>query len=193
VQRKAETPTVPPPSAPVPPPQPSAAATAQPSVAVVPPQPSPAATAPPPSPATAAPSPQPEVPRPSPPVTQPPAPAPTSEAPTLSAERANDLLQRYKAALEARSVDQLKHIWPSLGGAAEAAVQQEFQHTSRITVDISDVQASATGSTGRIIFIRGYNLVTTDGQRLQRNSRAVMNVRRSGDLWLIESIQFTPR
>jgi hypothetical protein len=149
-------------------------------------------TAPQPQPSTA-PPPQPAAPRPPAAVTQPPATAPTAEAPTLTAERANDLLQRYRAALEARSLDQLKHIWPSLGGAAEAAVQQEFQHTSRITVDISDVQASATGSTGRISFIRGYNLVTTDGQRLQRNSRAVMDVRRSGDLWLIESIQFTPR
>jgi len=149
--------------------------------------------APQPSTASTVPAPQPAPPPPPVVVTQPPAPAPTVEAPTLSAERANDLLQRYKAALEARSLDQLKRIWPSLGGAAEAAMRREFQHATRIVVDISEPQVAASGTTGRITFTRGYSLVTEDGQRLQSTSHAAMDVYRSGDAWLIDSIRFTPR
>ncbi len=129
---------------------------------------------------------------PAPAIAQPAAPPPPVEPP-LSPERANDLLRRYKAALEGRSLEQLKRIWPSLGGAGETAIRQEFQHASRITVDISEPQVTAAASTGRITFVRGYTLVTVDGQRLQSTSEAAMDVRRSGDGWLIDSIRFTPR
>jgi serine/threonine-protein kinase len=193
-QRQTESPSIPRPPAATPAPQPPAGVTVQqPSVAVTPPSPSVPVGAPQPVPTSIAPPPPSAPTKPSAGVTQPPAAAPTVETPTLSADRANDVLQRYKAALEARSFDQLKRIWPSLGGAAEAAVRQEFQHATRITVDISDIQASATGSTGRITFIRGYSLVTTDGQRLQSTSHAAMEVHRSGDTWLIDSIRFTPQ
>ena len=103
------------------------------------------------------------------------------------------MLERYKAALEARSLDQLKRIWPSLGGSAEAALRQEFQHASRIAVDISEPQVAASGTTGRVTFVRRYSLLTEDGQRLQSTSQATMDVHRSGDAWLIDSISFTPR
>jgi hypothetical protein len=103
------------------------------------------------------------------------------------------LLERYKAALEAKSVDQLRRIWPSLGGTAETALRREFQHASRITVDISELQVSPNGATGRMTFVRRYSILTDDGQRLQRTSQATMDVHRSGDTWLIDSIGFTPR
>jgi serine/threonine-protein kinase len=166
---------------------------------------SPAATAQPaPTPAAQS-APAPAVATPPAPVTSAPPPAPASssappvsapaavEAPTLTAERAGELLQRYKASLEAKSLDQLKRLWPSLGGAAEAALRQEFQHATRISVGISDIQASASSGSGRITFVRNYGLVTVDGQRLQSTSLATMEVHRAGDTWLIDSIQFTPR
>jgi len=184
-----ETPAAP--SAPAP-------ATVQPTVANPPPQPSPAPTAPAPTiPAPTTPATQPEPSPPSAAATQPaapaPAPAPAVEPPPLSRERANDLLERYKAALEAKSVDQLRRIWPSLGGTAETALRREFQHASRITVDISELQVAANGATGRMTFVRRYSILTDDGQRLQRTSQATMDVHRSGDTWLIDSIGFTPR
>jgi hypothetical protein len=112
---------------------------------------------------------------------------------TLTAERAKELLQRYSAAIEAKSLDQLKRIWPSLGGAAESAMRQEFQHASRITVDIADPQVSASGATGRVRFVRTYSVVTVEGQRLQSRSDVTMDVRRSGDAWVIEAVRFVPR
>jgi len=173
-------PTVETPAAPLPP-------------AAVPVQPTVANPSPQPPPASAAPAPQPEPPSPSVVAPQPAAPAPAVEPPPLSRERANELLERYKAALEAKSLDQLKRIWPSLGGAAEAALRQEFQHASRIAVDISEPQVSASGTTARISFVRRYSLLTEDGQRLQSTSQAAMDVHRSGDAWLIDSLRFTPR
>jgi hypothetical protein len=140
------------------------------------------------------PAPVPQAAPPAPPaVTSQPTTSPTAAEAPLSIERATELLQRYKTSLEARNIEQLKRIWPSLAGPAEVAVRQEFEHAARITVGISDPQVSATASAGHITFVRSYNLVTVDGQRLQSNSQATMDVRRSGDAWLIESIRFTTR
>jgi serine/threonine-protein kinase len=158
---------------------------------VTPPSPQPPAVLP--APASPVPVPQAAPASPQVVVSQPATPPTAAEAPSLSTERATELLQRYKASLEARNLEQLKRIWPSLTGPAEAAVRDEFQHAARITVEISDPRVSATASTGRIIFVRSYSVVTVDGQRLQSTSQATMDVRRSGDTWLVESIRFPPR
>ena len=119
-------------------------------------------------------------------------PAPIPAGP--SAEQAvSDLLARYKDALESRSLDQLKRIWPSLGGGAEAAVRQEFAQAAQITVQIENPHISITGNTGRATFTRRYSLVTVDGQRPQSISPAVMEVHRAGGTWLIDGIRFTSR
>jgi serine/threonine-protein kinase len=117
----------------------------------------------------------------------------SADLPVLSAERANDLLARYKAALESKSLEQLKQIWPSMSGSEESAIRQEFQHAARIGVEISNPQVLASGSTGRISFVRNYTLVTVEGQRLQKTRPAVMDVRRTGDVWLIDAIRFASR
>jgi hypothetical protein len=129
------------------------------------------------------------------PASTPPAPAPAAPAEALPSptERVNELLRLYKQALEGKSLDQLKQIWPSLGGAPEAAMRQEFQHASSIAVEISDPQVTISGSTGRVRFVRGYSLLTVDGQQLRNSTQAVMDVRRSGDAWTIDAIRFLPR
>jgi hypothetical protein len=111
----------------------------------------------------------------------------------LNAERAADLLRRYRAALEARSLDQLKRIWPSLGGNAESALRQQFEQAARISVESSDPQVSVSGSTGRIVFVRNYTVVTVEGKQLQSTAQATMDVHRSGDAWVIDSIRFVSR
>jgi serine/threonine-protein kinase len=120
-------------------------------------------------------------------------PAAAAEPPALSAERANELLNRYKAALESKNLEQLKRIWPSMSASAESAMRQEFEHAARIGVEISSPQVSASGPTGHITFVRNYSLVTVEGQRLQNTTRAVMDVHRAGDAWLIDAIRFVSR
>jgi hypothetical protein len=113
------------------------------------------------------------------------------EAGPTPEERLLELLGHYKQALEARNLDQLKRWWPSLGGSSESAIRQEFQHASRITVVIEEPQITVTGNTGKISFVRRYSLVTVDGQRLQSTTRASMDVRRSGNTWVIDSLRFS--
>ena len=113
--------------------------------------------------------------------------APTDE------QRITELLNRYREALESRSIDRLKQIWPSLSGSAEGAMRDEFQHASRISVEISSPQISVNGGTARVVFDRHYSLVTVDGQRPQSSSRVTMDLRRAGSGWLIESLRFSPR
>jgi serine/threonine-protein kinase len=150
-------------------------------------------------PQTTVPAPTSPMPQP-PPVSQPTAPAPQPTAPPAATpvdagptpeERLLELLGHYKQALEARNLDQLKRWWPSLGGSSENAIRQEFQHASAITVVIEEPHITVTGNTGKISFVRRYSLVTVDGQRLQSTTRASMDVRRSGNTWVIDSLRFS--
>jgi serine/threonine-protein kinase len=139
----------------------------------LPPASSPGALPPPPAPPAPAPAPQPETPR-----------APPAE------DAIRDVLDRYKSALEARSLDALKRLWPSLGGAQQAAIQNEFSHASRIDVDILDPRIAVSGNSATVAFIRRYELVTVDGQRLNNDTRTTMTLQRANGGWVIEAIRF---
>jgi serine/threonine-protein kinase len=176
------------------------------------PAPSPAPQAPagpePVAPAPATPPPQPATPPAEAPVQTPPAAVPGPPIPSLtrnpppaasqvppstpraSEDDVRELVRRYEQALESRSIDSLKRIWPSLQGAQETAVRQEFLQTRRIDVDIEGVDVSVSGATAIVTFIRRYQLTTVDGQRPLRNSRTTMNARRVGSEWLIERVRF---
>ena len=167
----------------------------------------PAAPAPAPAPAPAAG----EVPRPAEP---PPAP-PSAERPPLptipvakatpsvpvgelpptgpSADDAiGQLLGQYENALESRSFDAVKRLWPGLSGPPADAIRNEFQHASRISVDILDPRISAKDSSGTVTFRRRYELVTVDGQRLRSETPATMEVRKTSGGWVIDSLRFSP-
>lgn len=145
---------------------------------------------------------------PAPPPVAPPAPAPPTPAvPTPSTQRTTpqepvdaaaseqairDLLGRYEAALESRSLDALKRVWPGLGGAQQTAISNEFQHASRIDVDIRDPRISVAGADGTVTFVRRYELQTVEGQRLRNDTRTTMTLRRTGSGWVIDDIRFEP-
>jgi DNA-binding transcriptional regulator YbjK len=117
-----------------------------------------------------------------------PARSPTAE------ERIQELLSRYKSAMESRSLEDLKRIWPGLGGAQVEALRRQFQEAQSITVDIIDPHiqlTGATGTAGTVTFVRHY-VVTFSGQTKpeQSDSRTVMEVRRSGNAWVIDNIRF---
>lgn len=86
----------------------------------------------------------------------------------------------------------MKRWWPSLSGSAEAAIRQEFQHASRITVAMDDIHIAVTGDAATVTFLRRYSLVTVEGQRLQRTTRATMEVRRAAAGWVIGALRFSP-
>lgn len=127
----------------------------------------------------------------------PPPQAPTAQ--TLPAETAsqrvptsgiNEVLDRYKAALESRSLESLKRLWPSLGGAQESAIRQEFQNASRIDVEIVNPQITVNGTSATVTFIRRYQLQTVDRQRPRTETRTTMNLHRSGATWIIDQMRF---
>jgi serine/threonine-protein kinase len=154
-------------------------------------QPSSLPSPPPAPPAPVATQPQSSVPAATP--AKPSSPPPSAPQGPSDEERVSDLVNRYREALEARSLDRLKQLWPGLAGASETAIRDEFQHASRISVDISSPQIALNGGTGRVTFVRHYSLVTVDGQRLQSSSNVAMDVRRAGSGWVIESVRFSPR
>jgi hypothetical protein len=171
--------------------------------------PAPVQTAPPPgqsSPPTGQSSPPPLTPPAETPVQLPPAAVPGPPIPSVTRnpsstavppaspraleEEVRELLRRYEQALEARNIDALKRIWPTLQGTQETAVRDDFAHARRIDVDIENVDVSVSGATAIVTFVRRYQVFTTDGQRLLTSNRTTMNARRAGTDWLIERVRF---
>ena len=133
------------------------------------------------------------------PPTAPPAPAAPATAPTevksapvSPTAGINELLDRYEGALESRNLDALKRLWPSLGGAQQSAIRDEFQNATRIDVEIVNPQINIQGGGATVTFIRRYELHTVDRQRLRRESRTTMQLQRSGTTWLIDRMSFEP-
>jgi serine/threonine-protein kinase len=168
------------PSTPAPPPSGSSAP------APIVPAPPATTSAPPAEPAAAAPPPL------IPPVVRTPPPASTVPVDNSKAleDGVRDLIRRYEQALESRSVETLKRLWPSLEGAQEAAIRQEFANTRRIDVEISNIDVAVSGQTATATFVRRYQLFTVDGQSPLRLSRTTLNARRNGGDWLIERVRF---
>jgi serine/threonine-protein kinase len=136
--------------------------------------------------------PPPPAPKPAPTPAPPPAGrAETPPAPAAPEVAVRELLAQYKAALEARSMDALRRVWPSLSGREQDAIRDQFRQARQITVDIIDPQISLSGGTGTVTFIRRYEVVTVEGLRPPRvESRTTMDIRRNGGDWLIERIRF---
>lgn len=174
--------TRPEPPQPGPPPAP---VTPAPETTPTPPAPKPAATAAPAGTASTAtveaPPPSPPSP-PSTPSTPPPAPPPAA---AVSA-----VLQAYRSALEARSLTALQRIWPGLRGAELDALRNEFEHSSRIEVDLLNPNITVDGDTATATFVRRYGLVTVDGQRLQTDNATTMTLTRSDGDWIITRLRF---
>jgi hypothetical protein len=103
-----------------------------------------------------------------------------------------ELLVRYEAALESRSMTALKRLWPGLSGGQESAIRDEFQHASRIDVEITSPRIDVAGATATVTFMRVYQLLTTDGQRPSSRSIATMSLRRTAAGWVIDQLRFDP-
>jgi len=160
-----------------------------------PPKPAPAAPPPPiaPVPATTG-IPLPPVQTPEvPPATTKPSPQPSQvEAPPSPTAGIPELLDKYKAALESRSLDSVKRLWPGLGGAHESAIRGDFQNASRIDVEIINPQIAVRGNTATVTFLRRYQLQTVDRQRLRTETRTTMRLQRNGSAWIIDQMTFEP-
>jgi hypothetical protein len=122
-----------------------------------------------------------------PPVTAPaPPPEPSSES------QISDVLAQYEAAFESRSLPALKRLWPGLSGSQESAIRDEFQHGRRLRIDITAPRIEVSGSAATAVFVRRYELLTIDGQLLNRDSVTTMTFRRTAAGWVIEQVRFEP-
>jgi hypothetical protein len=134
--------------------------------------------------------PQPPAPAPAPAA----APAPTAEALATAREAAiADLLARYKSALEARNLDALRRLWPGMTVSAQDIMRRQFQQARRISVEIVNPRITGTGDTATINFTRRYEVLSVEGEPLQSESHATMEVRWTGAAWVIEGIRFDVR
>jgi tetratricopeptide (TPR) repeat protein len=150
------------------------------------PAPVPAPVVPPSAPATA----PPPAAAPASPLAQP---APDPAAANAAAESAvRDVLGRYELALESRSMEALKRIWPSLGGTQQSAIRNEFEHARRIDVDLVDPHISVSGATATVTFVRHYELLPVGGPLQRADTPATMTLRRTDGGWVIDQLRFGP-
>ena len=166
--------------APAPPPSGSAAP------APIVPAPPVTTSAPPAEPAPASPPP------PIPPAvrTPPPSSSAPADSPKALEEGVRELIRRYEQALETRSVDALKRLWPSLPDSQEQAMRENFSHARRIDVEITGIDVSVSGTTAVATFLRRYQVLTDDNQRPVTINRTTLNARRNGGDWVIERVRF---
>ena len=80
----------------------------------------------------------------------------------------------------------------ALGGPPQDRIRDEFKHASQISVEIADPHVQVSGATATATFLRRYDILTVEGQRLHSESQCVMELRRNGNNWVIERIRFTP-
>ncbi|MBA2563711.1 MAG: hypothetical protein H0V14_12545, partial [Chitinophagaceae bacterium] len=118
------------------------------------------------------------------------APVDPAAAPPSPTSGIQEVLERYKAALQNRSLDALKRLWPNLGGTQESAIRYEFQNAIRIEVEIVGPQIAVNGNNATVTFTRRYQLQTVDGQRLRTDTRTTMTLLRSGTTWTIDQMRF---
>jgi serine/threonine-protein kinase len=165
-----------------PPPPPSGSAAPAPIV----PAPPVTTSAPPAEPPPASP------PSPIPPAVRTPPPSSTAPAdnPRALEEGVRELIRRYEQALEARSAEALKRLWPSLPDSQEQAMRENFSHARRIDVEITGIDISVSGTTAVATFLRRYQVLTDDNQRPVTISRTTLNARRNGGDWVIERVRF---
>jgi hypothetical protein len=122
--------------------------------------------------------------------TPPPSSSPPAESPKALEEGVRELIKRYEQALESRSVDGLKRLWPSLSDSQEQLMRENFSHARRIDVEITGIDISVSGTTAVATFLRRYQVLTDDNQRPVTISRTTLNARRNGGDWVIERVRF---
>jgi eukaryotic-like serine/threonine-protein kinase len=158
--------------------------------------PPPIVPAPPQAPATV-PPPSAPIPSASPPAPQPtPAIPPATPPPPTADARSDDdirlVLERYVAALEARSLAALKRIWPALSGSQEQAIRTEFDNARSIDVELASPRITIAGDAATVVAVRHYRLEMRDGHRLQNDTRSTIVLKKNGNAWVIEQIRHEP-
>jgi serine/threonine protein kinase len=102
------------------------------------------------------------------------------------------VIDRYRAALEQRSMNALKAVWPGLSGAQQAAIESDFANARSIEVQLASPRITVSGGTATVVTRRQYQLRTRDGQQLRSESITTMTLRQSGSAWVIESVRYQP-
>jgi serine/threonine-protein kinase len=135
-------------------------------------------------------------------VTQPPAPAEPDSGPPAAAQPPQNqqasrqavlnLLQRFRSAYENKELSTLKTLWPSLTGAQEKAIQEEFQSAQSITIGLQGIQILFAENQALVSCRRDFQAVTTDGRKLQSESRATFSLKNNGTDWYIDAVRFDP-
>jgi serine/threonine protein kinase len=133
---------------------------------------------------------------PAPRVEPPPKPEPPPAPPVQSGPSAQDqitaVVERYRAALEQRSVAALKAVWPGLSGAQQTAIESEFANARAIEVQLASPRIQVTGTSATVVTRRQYRLRTRDGQQLSSESITTIALRQAGGTWVIESVRYQP-
>lgn len=100
-----------------------------------------------------------------------------------------DVLARYVAALEARSLPSLKRIWPGLSGPQERAIRDEFENARSIAVELRQPVIDTTGGGAVVTCLRKYELETLDGHHLVSNTTSTLVLHKNGGTWVIDSVR----
>jgi hypothetical protein len=127
-----------------------------------------------------------------PPAASPPPPStPAGPPEPAHDELIREVLRQYVAALESRDLARLKRVWPSLSGAQERAIREDFGNAREIDVTIDNERIDIAGDSATVTCLRHYRLETRDNHTLQQETRTTIALRKTGrDSWIVDSIRY---
>jgi hypothetical protein len=117
-------------------------------------------------------------------------PTPVPSPPAEAGERAliQEVLERYRMAIQARDVAALKRIWPDMPGSIERTIRESFRFAQSHRVDLRLTELALSGGAATALCDRTDEIVSNDGQRLHNAGSARFLLRKSGGAWLIQAI-----
>jgi ketosteroid isomerase-like protein len=100
-----------------------------------------------------------------------------------------EVIARYTGALQARSMEELRRLWPTMTAAQQRAIRSEFDNARSIRVEVINPHIEVGGDTATATFLRRYELLTSDGRRLQTDTKTTIVLRKTGGSWLIDDVR----
>jgi hypothetical protein len=98
------------------------------------------------------------------------------------------VLRRYEAAMNRRSIKELVGLWPSLGKEEERKIAASFKF-AKSQLELQPSEPRITEDTARVDCQRVVQITTPDGKTRRNESRITVILRKKGGNWIIETMQ----
>jgi hypothetical protein len=99
------------------------------------------------------------------------------------------VLRTYERAIETKSVDLFRSVWPSLSAADESRLRASFSEIDSQQVDIVINELRIEGRTATVRISRRDTMMMRGGRRQTASSRPTLRLEKGAGGWIITEIR----